>query len=378
MKTAILSDLTTFQLAAVPSLSNVPLDQLLIGGGILGLMVGWALARWVQCMARDEPFRFSFRCEQCGLAFSRFQQISILGMLMCRARCSECSARKHLSDGAVQILTGLLFVLFLFLFVEFSCQQTPMVRPNVMSEYLRVASHFVLISLLIAATGIDFREYLIPDCITVPGVLVAVALAVLSGDLQVAHVWIDWNQEVPGLAGPYIPDWIKLHPHWHGLAWSTAGLVAGASLTWLVRIVSRVLLGQEALGFGDVTLMAMIGSFLGWQPIVFVFLIAPLCGILISLAIRLFSGKTYVPYGPYLSAAAFIVILSWKWIWMWEYDSNPQIPGVDFSIRHLFGDWVSLLILSGAALTALIVLLGMIRIYRAIPGKQAAAEDNTE
>ena len=55
-------------------------------------------------------------------------------------------------------------------------------------------------------------------------------------------------------------DWIKESHHLHGLAWSLAGLAAGAGITWLVREISSRVLGQEALGAGDVTLMAMIGA----------------------------------------------------------------------------------------------------------------------
>ena len=80
-------------------------------------------------------------------------------------------------------------------------------------------------------------------------------------------------------------------------------------MTWLVRWLSSVVLGQESLGLGDVTLMAMIGSFLGWQPLVFVFLLAPLCGIAMGLGVRLVTNRTYIPFGPYLSMAAVVVLV---------------------------------------------------------------------
>ncbi len=64
------------------------------------------------------------------------------------------------------------------------------------------------------------------------------------------------------------------------------GLIAGGGLTWILRLVSSVLLGQEALGFGDVTLMAMIGSFVGWQPI-----LATLAIIVASLFFYWFYGR---------------------------------------------------------------------------------------
>ena len=66
------------------------------------------------------------------------------------------------------------------------------------------------------------------------------------------------------------------------------------------------MLGQEAMGLGDVTLMAMIGSFLGWQPVLFVFLLAPFCGIVVGLVAKTMLNRSYVPYGPYLSVAALL------------------------------------------------------------------------
>ena len=176
------------------------------------------------------------------------------------------------------------------------------------------------------------------------------------------HLWVDWNHPQVALFGQWIPEWIKQHPHWHGLAWSSAGIVAGGGLTWLARAVSGFLLRQESLGFGDVTLMAMIGAFVGWQPVFLIFLIAPVCGLIGGMAVRVLSNKSYVPYGPYLSLAAVIVLFSWKWLWQFE------VSGV-VSIRKLFGDPIGLAILSGIGIVAFVLLLLGVRLYRLIPGR---------
>ncbi|MDA0283402.1 MAG: A24 family peptidase [Planctomycetota bacterium] len=229
-------------------------------------------------------------------------------------------------------------------------------------KFGRGIGHLVLLTLLIAATVTDFREYIIPDQITGPGTIAGVLLATVSGDTQLMHFWVDWNYAVLDLRGPYIPDWIGLHNHWHGFVWSIAGLVAGGGVTWIIRWLSSLVLGQESLGLGDVTLMAMIGSFLGWQPLVFVFLLAPLCGIAIGLGVRLVTNRTYIPFGPYLSMAAVVVLLGWKWLWMLEISN-------EFSIRRLFGDALGLALLGGISLAAFVVLLISLRLYRLIPGK---------
>jgi leader peptidase (prepilin peptidase) / N-methyltransferase len=216
----------------------------------------------------------------------------------------------------------------------------------------RMPYYFVLIGLLIVATAIDFDQYLIPDEITVSGMAIGVAWATLFGHMHLIPLWIDWNDIHP-IAGPYIPEWIKNHPHWHGLFFSLGGLTAGAGITWLARFVSHAVLGVEALGFGDVTLMGMIGSFLGWQPVLLVFLIAPVCGLTISLSMKLVHSRRAVPYGPYLGLAALVVLFTWRWLW---------IP-----TRELFGHGPTLAGLAAGMLVALATLLGMVRLYRSIP-----------
>lgn len=260
---------------------------------------------------------------------------------------------------------------FTWLYLRLQCQETPMVRPDQLWWYWRIGFHLVLIAVLIAATATDLRCYLIPDMLTLPWILFALVVATAAGDLQVQHLWIDWNLEIPQLQEAFVPKWIKHHPHLHGLAWSIAGALVGAGAIWAIRLVSTLALGQEAMGLGDVTLMALIGSFLGWQPVVFVLLLAPLLAIVGALMTSLFSGKSYIPYGPYLSLAAIIVMFSWRWIWMFEVSIAGNDRADDristFAVRRLFGDWQSLLVMAGAILVGLIVLLGIRRAYKAIP-----------
>jgi leader peptidase (prepilin peptidase)/N-methyltransferase len=222
----------------------------------------------------------------------------------------------------------------------------------------RLLYHFILIALLVAATAIDLDQYLIPDQITVPGVLLGVGIAAGIGNMQLMQVWVDWNQ-LDFIHGPYIPEWIKSHPHWHGLAFTLAGLTTGAGITWLARLISRWALGAEALGFGDVTLMAMIGSFLGWQPVVFAFLLAPLCGVVIAVTLRLARGRRVLPYGPFLSAAAVLVLFLWRWLW------TPT--------REIFGHWPTLAGLLALVTLGMAGLLGLLRLYRAIPVERRKA-----
>ena len=297
--------------------------------------------------------------------------LSVWSNRMCAAFAEEhpdepSSPSAHGGTTGLAIATGMLFAAYWFAVMDAAgplAHLTTEVRPAPFWLVGRGLGHLLLISLLVVATATDLRDYIIPDQITAPGMIIGVLLAAISGDTQIIHLWVDWNDPLTLLHGPFIPDWIKHHHHWHGIVWSLAGLITGAGITWLIRWVGSLVLGQESLGLGDVTLMGMIGAFLGWQPVIFVIVLAPLCAIFVGLAVRLTTGRNYIPFGPYLSLAAIIVLLSWRWLWMLEVST-------EFSVRKLFGDGIGLGILAGISLVSFVALLGFVRLYRMIPGRE--------
>jgi leader peptidase (prepilin peptidase)/N-methyltransferase len=105
------------------------------------------------------------------------------------------------------------------------------------------------------------------------------------------------------------------HPHWHGLLVSLTGLVVGGGTVWLVRILGAWAFKREAMGFGDVVLMAMIGSVIGWQPVLVVFLLAPIPAIAAAVLSLVLRRRDEIPYGPWLSFAALTLLLAWRSIW---------------------------------------------------------------
>lgn len=234
-------------------------------------------------------------------------------------------------------------------------QATPEVQPTEWGFIARLIYQQLLIGLILVATVVDWDGYIIPDQITFPGMLLGLVGAFAIAHGQLIHLWVDWNLAIPGIYGdgPYLPQWFDKHRHLHGLAWSATGLVVGAGLTWIIRAVSSRLLGRETLGFGDVTFMGMIGSFLGWQPTVSAFAIAPMIGLAVGLPLKLLTNKPYIPYGPFLGAAAVLVIFGWGPLW--------------FRTRNVFGDAGGLLILTALASAGFIVLLGLLIAYRSIP-----------
>lgn len=102
----------------------------------------------------------------------------------------------------------------------------------------------------------------------------------------------------------------------HALFTGLVGLAVGGGIVWAVRLVARLTLHMEAMGFGDVTFMAMIGAFLGWQPTLLIFALAPFAGVVIGIISYLLGRGTAIPFGPFLAAAAVIVLLFWPHIWL--------------------------------------------------------------
>jgi leader peptidase (prepilin peptidase)/N-methyltransferase len=263
------------------------------------------------------------------------------------------------------IATGILVGLFAWLMLQFGVQRIDEVRPGPVWDRLRIIHHAVLITLLAAATVTDWRTCFIPNFIPYIGIVLGIALAVISGDLQMSHAWVDWNQAVPGFLGPALPAWMDAHRHLHGLVWSLAGALCGAFATAAVRLVARWAMGVTALGSGDVWLMAMIGAYLGWQATLIAFLLAPLLALAVGLPLKLMTGRPYIPYGPFLAAAAIVVLCLWRWIWTFEVNFGSTLPRADrrsmFSVRRLFGDPLALVGIAIVVLIALAVMLAWTR-----------------
>lgn len=129
-------------------------------------------------------------------------------------------------------------------------------------------------------------------------------LTAIVGTVTIVCVWAFAN------AGPVGPN-----HRWDSLFSALVGMAAGGGLIWSVRIVGSHALGQEAMGFGDVTLMAMIGAFLGWQATLIVFFLAPFAALFISVAQWLLTGRRDIAFGPYLCAGACYLVVDWDNMW---------------------------------------------------------------
>ena len=96
---------------------------------------------------------------------------------------------------------------------------------------------------------------------------------------------------------------------------SFLGMAFGGGLVWAIRIIGTIALQKEAMGFGDVTLHAMIGAFLGWQAALLVFVMAPFAALLVVLIQFIVTRQSEIAFGPYLSAGALILLVTWRQMW---------------------------------------------------------------
>jgi prepilin signal peptidase PulO-like enzyme (type II secretory pathway) len=111
--------------------------------------------------------------------------------------------------------------------------------------------------------------------------------------------------------------WLLGGARWQGLLTSLVGMAAGGGLIWVVRIIGAATLHREAMGFGDVTLMAMLGAFLGWQSCLVIFFLAPFAALVIGVFNLLLHSDHEIPYGPFLCLAAVVTIVRWASLWSW-------------------------------------------------------------
>ncbi|MCM8770063.1 MAG: prepilin peptidase [Candidatus Omnitrophica bacterium] len=214
------------------------------------------------------------QCPACGHAIPWYDNIPLLSWLILRGKCRFCQARISGRYFLVELMSGCLF-LWLFVRYGFSWQ------------FLVLA--IFLLSLIIVSF-IDIDTYLIPDVIVLPGILVGFASAAL-----VSEFFQDMN-----IVGRII--------------YSGVGIFAGGGLLWLIGILGKLAYKKDAMGGGDVKLLAMIGAYLGWKSVLITIFFAALLGSIISLvliAMKLKKMDDYIPFGPYLALGA-VLALAWK------------------------------------------------------------------
>ena len=269
-------------------------------------------------------------CPHCCHAIEARDNVPVLGWLFLGGACRNCRARIAVRYPLVEALVGLLF---LGLFIIDVAQAPRTIWDEIPATTLLVwFYHATFLALLVAATFIDYDLTIIPDEITVTGMLIGVGMGTAFPEIR-----LDPSTARTSAAG---------------LGVGVMGLLVGGGLTEFFRLGGSLALRREAMGFGDVTLMAMIGAYLGWQAAVLTFFLAPFFGLSHALwKLLLYVGKRLtgrqlsstdreIPFGPYLSMAAVVLVFTWRWLW-------PNVASDYFdNLRVLF--WIVMQQLIGA------------------------------
>jgi prepilin signal peptidase PulO-like enzyme (type II secretory pathway) len=120
-----------------------------------------------------------------------------------------------------------------------------------------------------------------------------------------------------GLAGAVaiVGVWAVSASAWVGLLSALIGMLGAGAMVWAVRIAGTSALRREAMGFGDVTFMMMVGAYLGWQAGIVIFFLAPIAGLLVGLIQLMLRRDDVIPYVPYLAMASLAVMVRWGDVW---------------------------------------------------------------
>lgn len=310
---------------------------------VVGATLGRFLNRCVDRFPRHESLRDQltapFRDTPAGRYLRKAQswphRLPIVGRLLPGNPLRRSRPAENVRLAAVELLNGVLFAaLVLVEFPQgltanppdpFAAGDLPFLAPaggSLTLQLVRFGLHLMLVQAMLVASMIDFERMIIPDGATLPVMLLAVVVGTLAGGIWLVPAWYEDTSllavlgmvEAPG-AGVTVPAILREHPHLHGLVASLAGLVVGGGIVWAVRLIGHWALGREAMGFGDVILMAMIGSVIGWQPVLVVFFLAPLTAIIVILATTIAGATREFPFGPWLSLAAVLLLVFWQVIW---------------------------------------------------------------
>jgi len=231
-------------------------------------------------------------CPGCRAPIAWHDNVPILSFLALGGRCRRCRAPISWRYPAVEALTALLFAL---------AMRTEIARAAVTGEapsLLLAGIHCALLAALVIAAFIDFEFRIIPDEITKPGVLAGLAASAAAPALQLRPL---------SLAALGVP---VASPVLDALATSAVGALWGWALLKAVQVLGEIVFRKEAMGLGDVKLMAMLGAFLGPHAVTLVFFLGCCFGSVWGGIQFLATRDRYVAFGPFLAMAAAALVLA--------------------------------------------------------------------
>jgi leader peptidase (prepilin peptidase)/N-methyltransferase len=210
------------------------------------------------------------RCPGCSRQIAWYDNIPLLSFLALGAKCRHCKAPISWRYPLVEGLTGAAAV---GVFARFGMGAVGLV-------------YLAFVCALIASSFIDFEFQIIPDEISLGGLAVGVAASAL----------------LPALHGA--------DSRWVSLGRSVLGLLVGGGLLYATGLLGDFLFRKESMGGGDIKLLAMAGSILGWKLVALTFFLSPILAIGPGLLVLLLKRSHVIPYGPFLSVGLIVSLFA--------------------------------------------------------------------
>jgi len=241
--------------------------------GLLGLIVGSFSNVCIYRIPRNESIVYpASHCPKCHTTIKPIDNIPLLSYILLRGRCRHCKSKISIRYPIVEFLTGFIYII-IYLIYGLSYQ---------------TLIYIILSSALIIITFIDLNEQIIPDVISLPGIVIGFILSFFV---------------------PYI-SFIN----------SALGIVVGGGIILIIGLGGSVIFKKEAMGGGDVKLAAMIGAFLGWKYIIVSlflgFFLGAVTGIILIIT-KIKKREDVVPFGPFIVLGSLITLLWGEQIISW-------------------------------------------------------------
>lgn len=207
-------------------------------------------------------------CPKCRHPVRWYHNIPIASYILLGGKCAYCGEKISPRYIIVEAIT---VVMVLGLYAAFGTTT-------------KFFSYSILTCALIVATFVDLAIYEIPDSVSIGGMIAGILMAVL------------------------FPSVFDVNSSFAGFVKAVLGIITGGGAIYLMGLAGGAVFKKEAMGGGDVKLMAAIGSFIGWKLALLTFFIAPFFGAILGIIIKLKEKKDIIPYGPFLSLGAIIAI----------------------------------------------------------------------